>query len=146
MLLDGIFQVKTCGFPTFEDREKSLAMFAGVDFFGGGSLTKEEAVRLAELERGAVNDMFVILSYDWLDNEEKTMEKLDTILSGYENENVVPSLFVFMGTSVLIHVTFLLILTLASVAKEKRRWTFEVTKYATERSIALKCRCKWLSN
>ncbi|KAL8457157.1 hypothetical protein ACS0TY_034318 [Phlomoides rotata] len=96
LLLDGIFQVKTCGFPPLEDREKSVATFAGIDFFGGGSLTKEETIRLAELERGAVNDMFVILSDVWLDNEE-TMEKLETILSGYENENVVPSLFVFMG-------------------------------------------------
>ncbi|KAK6123610.1 hypothetical protein DH2020_042642 [Rehmannia glutinosa] len=96
MLLDGIFQVKTCGFPPLEDREKSVTTFAGIDFFGGGSLTKEETLRLAEQERGAVNDMFVILSDVWLDNEE-TMEKLETILSGYENENVVPSLFVFMG-------------------------------------------------
>ncbi|KAL2243855.1 UNVERIFIED_CONTAM: DNA polymerase epsilon subunit B [Sesamum indicum] len=53
-------------------------------------------IRLAELERGAVNDMFIILSDVWLDDEE-TMEKLETILSGYENESVVPSLFVFMG-------------------------------------------------
>ncbi|KAG6384717.1 hypothetical protein SASPL_153534 [Salvia splendens] len=90
-------QVKTCGFPPLEDREKSLAMLAGLDFFGSGSLTKEEMVRLAELERGAVNDMFVILSDVWLDHEEKTMEKLEIILNGYENENVVPSLFVFMG-------------------------------------------------
>ncbi|KAK6148239.1 hypothetical protein DH2020_019151 [Rehmannia glutinosa] len=96
MLLDGIFQVKTCGFPPLEVREKSVTTFAGIDFFGGGSLTKEETLRLAEQERGAVNDMFVILSDVWLDNEE-TMEKLETILSGYENENVVPSLFVFMG-------------------------------------------------
>ncbi|KAL0441154.1 UNVERIFIED_CONTAM: DNA polymerase epsilon subunit B [Sesamum radiatum] len=44
MLLDGIFQVKTCGFPPLEDREKSVTMFAGTDFFGGGSLTKEETV------------------------------------------------------------------------------------------------------
>ncbi|KAL0417307.1 UNVERIFIED_CONTAM: DNA polymerase epsilon subunit B [Sesamum latifolium] len=96
MLLDGIFQVKTCGFPPLEDREKSVTMFAGIDFFGGGSLTKEETIRLAELERGAVNDMFIILSDVWLDDEE-TMGKLETILSGYENESVVPSLFVFMG-------------------------------------------------
>ncbi|KAL8480294.1 hypothetical protein ACS0TY_027002 [Phlomoides rotata] len=27
-----------------EDREKSVATFAGIDFFGGGSLTKEEIV------------------------------------------------------------------------------------------------------
>ncbi|KAL0318658.1 UNVERIFIED_CONTAM: DNA polymerase epsilon subunit B [Sesamum angustifolium] len=89
-------QVKTCGFPPLEDREKSVTMFAGTDFFGGGSLTKEETIRLVELERGAVNDMFIILSDVWLDDEE-TMEKLETILSGYENESVVPSLFVFMG-------------------------------------------------
>ncbi|CAA0818110.1 DNA polymerase epsilon subunit B2 [Striga hermonthica] len=48
------------------------------------------------MERGAVNDMFVILSDIWLDSEE-TMDKLEMILGGYENENVVPSLFVFMG-------------------------------------------------
>ncbi|KAL0356392.1 UNVERIFIED_CONTAM: DNA polymerase epsilon subunit B [Sesamum radiatum] len=72
MLLDGIFQVKTCGFPPLEDREKSVTMFAGIDFFGGGSLTKEETIRLAELERGAVNDMFIILSDVWLDDDEET--------------------------------------------------------------------------
>ncbi|XP_073146716.1 DNA polymerase epsilon subunit B isoform X2 [Henckelia pumila] len=96
MLLNGIFKVKTCGFPPLEDREKSVTMFSGIDFFGSGSLTKEETRRLAELEKEAVNDMFVILSDVWLDNED-TMENLKTIFSGYENEHVVPSLFVFMG-------------------------------------------------
>lgn len=37
-------QVKTCGFPPLEDREKSVSTFTGIDFFGGGSLTKEETV------------------------------------------------------------------------------------------------------
>lgn len=37
-------QVKTCGFPPLEDREKSFSTFAGIDFYGGGSLTKEETV------------------------------------------------------------------------------------------------------
>lgn len=36
--------MKTCGFPPLEDREKSVATFTGIDFFGGGSLTKEETV------------------------------------------------------------------------------------------------------
>ncbi|CAL5346709.1 unnamed protein product [Camellia sinensis] len=112
--------VKTCGFPPLEDRDKSIAAFPGLDFFGGGTLAKEETVslflgmamdnlpyeypwrpnpylRLAEMEKRAVNDMFVILSDIWLDNEEKTMGKLETILDGYENVEVVPSLFVFMG-------------------------------------------------
>ncbi|KAK6794878.1 hypothetical protein RDI58_008331 [Solanum bulbocastanum] len=96
MQLDGVFQVKTCGFPPLEDREKSMAFFSGLDFFGGGILTKEETLRLAELEKNAVNDMFVILSDVWLDNEE-TLGNLETILNGYENVEVVPSLFVFMG-------------------------------------------------
>ncbi|KAM7482881.1 hypothetical protein LguiB_007464 [Lonicera macranthoides] len=121
MLLDGIFQrfstffllgicdllimkdmqmseqkVKTCGFPPLEDRYKSLALFSGLDFFGGGILTKEENLRLAELETSAVNDMFVILSDIFLDNEE-TLGKLETVLDGYESVEVVPSLFVFMG-------------------------------------------------
>ncbi|PHT89561.1 PHD finger protein ALFIN-LIKE 4, partial [Capsicum annuum] len=33
---------RTCKFPPLEDREKSMAFFAGLDFFGGGILTKEE--------------------------------------------------------------------------------------------------------
>lgn len=78
-----------------------------------------------------MNDMFVILSDIWLDNEEvymllfcscnplflvlirwtgygclihdsrlsleKTLGNLETILNGYENVEVVPSLFVLMG-------------------------------------------------
>ncbi|KAI4352050.1 hypothetical protein L6164_006336 [Bauhinia variegata] len=96
MLVEGIFQVLTCGFPPLEDREKSLKLLAGQDFFGGGSFTKEETVRMAEMEKQAVNDMFVILSDIWLDNEE-AMGKLETVLNGFESVEVVPSLFVFMG-------------------------------------------------
>lgn len=83
-------------------------------------------LRLVELEKRAVNDMFVILSDIWLDNEEvvhhylflhpvstfhvqlyliwvsllsleKAMAKLHTVMSGFEDVEVVPSLFVFMG-------------------------------------------------
>ncbi|XP_022731107.1 DNA polymerase epsilon subunit B isoform X1 [Durio zibethinus] len=96
MLSEGIFQVITCGFPPLEDRDKSLKVFAGHDFFGGGTLTKEETLRLADLEKRAVNDMFVILSDIWLDNEQ-VMEKLETVLNGFESVEIVPSLFVFMG-------------------------------------------------
>ncbi|XP_010276251.1 PREDICTED: DNA polymerase epsilon subunit B isoform X2 [Nelumbo nucifera] len=96
MFPDGIFQVNTCGFPPLEDREDSLALLVGLDFFGSGVLTMEETIRLAGLEKKAVNDMFVILSDIWLDNEE-TMTKLATVLDGYENVEVVPSLFVLMG-------------------------------------------------
>lgn len=96
MLVEGIFQVVTCGFPPLEERDKSLKLLAGQDFFGGGALPKEETLRLADLEKKAFNDMFVILSDIWLDSEE-AMGKLETILDGFENVEVVPSLFVLMG-------------------------------------------------
>ncbi|XP_078441110.1 DNA polymerase epsilon subunit B2 [Wolffia australiana] len=97
LLLNGIFQVSTCGFPPLEDRETSLSLLMGLDFFGGGILTAEETLRLSQLEKKAVNDMFVVLSDVWLDLDE-TVEKLGRVFDGYENEDVVPSLFVFMGS------------------------------------------------
>ncbi|XP_073109974.1 DNA polymerase epsilon subunit B-like [Elaeis guineensis] len=96
LLSNGIFQVNTCGFPPLEDREASLSLLMGLDFFGGGVLSTEETLRLSELEKKAVNDMFVILSDVWLDNDE-TMEKLAVVLDGYDSVEVVPSLFVLMG-------------------------------------------------
>ncbi|CAA7400803.1 unnamed protein product [Spirodela intermedia] len=96
LLLNGVFQVSTCGFPPLEDREASLSLLMGLDFFGSGILTSEETLRLSQLEKKAVNDMFVVLSDVWVDNDE-TMEKLATVLDGYENVDVVPSLFVLMG-------------------------------------------------
>ncbi|ESQ50132.1 hypothetical protein EUTSA_v10001961mg [Eutrema salsugineum] len=92
----GIFQVITCGFPPLEDRDKTLKTHSGYDFFGGGMLTKEETIRLADLEKQAVNDTFVILSDIWLDDEE-VLEKLEKVLDGFESVEIVPSLFVFMG-------------------------------------------------
>uniref|UniRef100_A0A0E0PHW5 DNA polymerase II subunit 2 n=1 Tax=Oryza rufipogon TaxID=4529 RepID=A0A0E0PHW5_ORYRU len=62
--------VNTCGFPPLEDREASLSMLMGLDFFGGGVIPTEETVRLSTLEKKAMNDMFVILSDVWLDNYE----------------------------------------------------------------------------
>ena len=44
LIFNCVLQVKTCGFPPLEDREKSFSYFSGVDFFGGGILTKEETV------------------------------------------------------------------------------------------------------
>ncbi|KAK6915132.1 hypothetical protein RJ641_020249 [Dillenia turbinata] len=95
MLLEGVFQsdmlnmvtieqVYTCGFPPLEDRDESLKLIAGLDFFGGGTLTTEETIRLAALEKKAVNDMFVILSDIWLDSEEQFY--LSSILS-YRRED-----------------------------------------------------------
>ncbi|CAL5001697.1 unnamed protein product [Urochloa decumbens] len=96
LLSNGIFQVNTCGFPPLEDREASLSLLMGLDFFGGGVIPTEETLRLSSLEKKAVNDMFVILSDVWLDNPE-TMEKLAVVLDGYDGVEVVPSLFVLMG-------------------------------------------------
>jgi hypothetical protein len=39
-------QVNTCGFPPLEDREASLSLLMGLDFFGGGVIPTEETVSL----------------------------------------------------------------------------------------------------
>ncbi|XP_039127391.1 DNA polymerase epsilon subunit B [Dioscorea cayenensis subsp. rotundata] len=96
LLSNGTFQVNTCGFPPLEDRDTSLSLIMGLDFFGGGILSTEETLRLSGLEKNAVNDMFVILSDIWLDNDE-AMEKLAVVLDGYNSVEVVPSLFILMG-------------------------------------------------
>ncbi|XP_026409290.1 DNA polymerase epsilon subunit B-like isoform X1 [Papaver somniferum] len=96
LLPSGTFQVNTCGFPPLEARDESFSLLVGLDFFGCGAVPTEEMLRLSELEKKAVNDMFVIFSDIWLDDAE-TMERLAIVLNGYENEAVVPSLFVFMG-------------------------------------------------
>ncbi|GAB4860583.1 DNA-directed DNA polymerase epsilon, subunit B [Ancistrocladus abbreviatus] len=95
-LPDGVFKVNTCGFPPVEDREGSLSFLSGLDFFGSGTLTKEEMKRLEAMEKKAVNEMFVFLSDVWLDDEQ-TMGKLAAVFDGYESVEVVPSLFVLMG-------------------------------------------------
>nr|CAD1836352.1 unnamed protein product [Ananas comosus var. bracteatus] len=106
LLSNGIFQVNTCGFPPLEEREASLSLLMGLDFFGGGVLSTEETLRLSGLEKKAVNDMFVVLSDVWLDNEE-TMEKLAVVLDGYDSVEIVPSLFILMGISALAPAIFL---------------------------------------
>ncbi|KAL1225854.1 DNA polymerase epsilon subunit B [Cardamine amara subsp. amara] len=93
---NGIFQVITCGFPPLEDRNITLRTHSGYDFFGAGTPPKEDMIRLADLERQAVNDTFVILSDIWLDDEE-VLRKLETVLDGFESVEIVPCLFVFMG-------------------------------------------------
>ncbi|XP_068307001.1 DNA polymerase epsilon subunit B [Pyrus communis] len=96
MLLEGVFQVITCGFPPLEPRDESLQFIAGNDFFGSSSLTEEETLRLAKLDRTVANDNVVILSDVWLDDEE-AMGKLETVFSAFEDEEFVPCLFVLMG-------------------------------------------------
>ena len=44
-----ITQVLTCGFPPLENRDVSLSVTAGLDFFGGGSITAEERVSFLTL-------------------------------------------------------------------------------------------------
>lgn len=37
-------QIHTCGFPPLEDRELSVSVLAGLDFFGCGTFSKDEIV------------------------------------------------------------------------------------------------------
>lgn len=107
MLVNGIYQVITCGFPPLEERDKSLKSLAQHDFFGGGTLTKEETLRLAELEKRSLNDMFVILSDIWVDSEERRLwESWRPFLMVLRVKRwFLPYLFSW-GTSVLTHATF----------------------------------------
>ncbi|XP_021802333.1 DNA polymerase epsilon subunit B-like isoform X1 [Prunus avium] len=77
-------------------RDALRGCLSGHDSFGSGTLTEQETLRLAKLERDAVNGNVVILSDIWLDNEE-AMGKLERVLDAFENEDFVPCLFVFMG-------------------------------------------------
>ncbi|EFJ04303.1 hypothetical protein SELMODRAFT_236997 [Selaginella moellendorffii] len=92
----GSFLISTCGFPPLEGRNISLSVTAGLDFFGAGALSYDEISRLEVLERKAVNDMFVVISDVWLDDEQ-TMRNLEVVLDGFENVDVVPSVFILMG-------------------------------------------------
>ncbi|KAL4582864.1 hypothetical protein LXL04_007425 [Taraxacum kok-saghyz] len=51
MLLDGTFQVQTFGFPPLADREKSVSLFTGHDFFGGGTLSREDTAQLPHMQQ-----------------------------------------------------------------------------------------------
>ncbi|KAK9007477.1 hypothetical protein V6N11_074399 [Hibiscus sabdariffa] len=93
---EGIFQVITCYFSPLENKDKSLKVLAGHNFFDCGTLTKEETPRLSNMKKRAANDMSAILSDISLDNEH-IMRKLKTIFNGFRNVKIVLSLIVFMG-------------------------------------------------
>eukprot|EP00850_Spirogloea_muscicola_P010866 SM000065S20215 [mRNA] locus=s65:288301:292052:- [translate_table: standard] len=92
---EGVFKAKAMGYPPVKHRD-DMKVTDGLDFFGAGPLKADEERQLLELEKAAMNDMFVVLSDVWLDNEE-SMRRLETVLAGYESVEVVPSLFIFIG-------------------------------------------------
>lgn len=47
-------QVQTFGFPPLEEREKSTSLFTGIDYFGGGTLAKEEFVSFLKPLMGVI--------------------------------------------------------------------------------------------
>eukprot|EP00850_Spirogloea_muscicola_P003249 SM000013S26418 [mRNA] locus=s13:198863:202689:- [translate_table: standard] len=92
---EGVFKAKAMGYPPVKHRD-DMKVTDGLDFFGAGPLKADEERHLLELEKAAANDMFVVLSDVWLDNEE-SMRRLETVLAGYESVEVVPSLFILIG-------------------------------------------------
>ena len=58
-------KVITCGFPPLEERDKSLKSLAQHDFFGGGTLTKEETVSLIKLALIQITEeiLFMVLKF-----------------------------------------------------------------------------------
>lgn len=45
-LFSSVKQIHTCGFPPLEDRELSVSVLSGLDFFGCGTFSKDEIVCL----------------------------------------------------------------------------------------------------
>lgn len=58
-------KVITCGFPPLEERDKSLKSLAQHDFFGGGTLTKEETVSLIKIALIQITEeiLFMVLKF-----------------------------------------------------------------------------------
>lgn len=93
---DGVLKATFLGSPSVELRDVSLEFTAGLDFFGGGVPDPEAYRKLKLVEKTATKDVFIFIA-DVILDDEKTFSRLGTVLDGYENVAVVPSLFVLIG-------------------------------------------------
>ncbi|KAK2879271.1 hypothetical protein Q8A67_020062 [Cirrhinus molitorella] len=92
---DSVFHVNAFGFPPTEPSSFTRAYYGNVNFFGGPSSTAVKAsAKLKQLEEENEDAMFVIVSDVWLDSVE-TLEKIQTMFSGYSA--MPPTCFIFCG-------------------------------------------------
>ncbi|KAK3249755.1 hypothetical protein CYMTET_40834 [Cymbomonas tetramitiformis] len=94
---DGIFHVSVLGLPPLETREAFAEVTGEENFFGGQAVSPDEIAEIEEkMEKSAASELFVVLSDVWLDRE-GTHDRLRTVLSGFNEVETVPSLFIFIG-------------------------------------------------
>lgn len=96
MGLDGVFRVSVLAFPSCETRAQLPATAQKLNFFGGPPLTTEVEVRLELEQTDHEEDRIVFLANVWLDRSE-TFEALHTLLSGFQDAEMIPAMIVMMG-------------------------------------------------
>jgi len=93
---DPIFQVFAMGTPPLERRENSLLALGKDANLFGGQFEPAETGALLQLEKEAIDSMFLLVSDVALDNP-RVMAGLRHIFEGYLEDQVVPTVIVFMG-------------------------------------------------
>lgn len=96
MGLDGVFRVGVLAFPSCESRAQLPATAQKLNFFGGAPLTTEAEARLELDQSDHEEDRIVFLANVWLDRGE-TFEALHTLLSGFQDAEMIPAMIVLMG-------------------------------------------------
>eukprot|EP00878_Enallax_costatus_P001045 GHUV01001180.1.p1 GENE.GHUV01001180.1~~GHUV01001180.1.p1 ORF type:complete len:395 (+),score=91.74 GHUV01001180.1:179-1186(+) len=94
--LDGVFRVNALGFPSCESRAELPATAQKINFFGAPMLSPEDQARLELAELDAQDGRIVFLSNVWLDRP-GTFESLHTLLSGFQDADMIPAVIVMMG-------------------------------------------------
>lgn len=93
---DPIFQIFAMGTPPLERRESSLVALGKDSNLFGGQFEPSEASTLLDLEKEAVDSMFLFVSDVALDNAH-VMAGLRHIFEGYLEDEIIPTIVVFMG-------------------------------------------------
>ncbi|KAK9812075.1 hypothetical protein WJX73_003331 [Symbiochloris irregularis] len=96
---DGRFKATALGFPPIESRQDSIAAAKGLDFFGGTPVGMEDVSTTLEWEDAHEQDRIVVLSDLHLDKPE-TLDRLETVLEGFEGLDDPPGLFILCGNFV----------------------------------------------
>ena len=92
---DKVFHVDAIGFPPPETSAETRSYFGNINFFGGSSsICAKASVKLQAMLAENQDAMFVFASDVFLDDQ-KVMEKLNTLFEGYSDNP--PTAFVFMG-------------------------------------------------
>lgn len=94
---DPIFMVSAMGTPPLEEREQTIDVLGKDANLFGGQFDLFHTETLLELEKAAVDSIFLFLSDVALDNS-PVLAGLRHLFQGYLEDNVVPTVIVLMGS------------------------------------------------